>query len=191
MLNGVRSLLFGPYAAFSTKFLKNGSYMDLPLSLEVHNIWPMLSAGIKNIDLTKYLIEQVFQSPEDRFEALQKYYPEAKMKDWELISAGQRVQIIKKDEEEGGVLKFGTEIVSSEDKSLAALLGASPGASTSVSIMIDVLNTCFPDEMKSEGWTKKLKEMIPSYGQSLIEDRDLCLSTREYTTKVLKLEDIS
>jgi len=192
MLNGVRSLLFGPYAAFSTKFLKNGSFMDLPLSLEVHNIWPMLSAGMQNIDLTKYLIEQVFQSPEDRFEALLKYYPEAKMEDWELITAGQRVQIIKKDEEEGGgKLKFGTEIVSSEDKSLAALLGASPGASTSVSIMIDVLKTCFPEQMKSEAWLEKLKEMIPSYGQSLIEDRELCLSTRAYTTKILKLEDVS
>ncbi len=191
MLNGVRSLLFGPYAAFSTKFLKNGSYMDLPLSIEVHNIWPMLSAGFQNINLTKYLIEQVFQSPEDRFEALQKYYPDAKMEDWELITAGQRVQIIKKDKEEGGVLKFGTEIVSSEDKSLAALLGASPGASTSVSIMIDVLNTCFPEQMKSQSWNDKLKEMIPSYGQSLIEDRELCLSTRAYTTAILKLEDIS
>lgn len=190
MLNGVRSLLFGPYATFSTKFLKNGSYMDLPLSIEVHNIWPMLSAGIQNIDLTKYLIEQVFQSPEDRFAALQAYYPKAKMEDWELITAGQRVQIIKKDKEEGGVLKFGTEIVSSADKSLAALLGASPGASTSVSIMIDVLNTCFPEKMNSDSWNKKLLEMIPSYGQSLIENRELCLSTREYTSKVLKLEDV-
>ena len=189
MLNGVRSLLFGPYAAFSTKFLKNGSFMDLPLSLEVHNIWPMLSAGIQNIDLTKYLIEQVFQSPEDRFEALLKYYPEAKMEDWELITAGQRVQIIKKDKEKGGVLKFGTEIVSSEDKSLAALLGASPGASTSVSIMLDVLKTCFPNKMESSEWNKKLCAIIPSYGRSLIDNRELCLSTRAYTTKILKLEE--
>lgn len=188
MLNGVRSLLFGPYAAFSTKFLKNGSYLDLPLSIEVHNIWPMLSAGIQNINLTKYLIEQVFQSPEDRFESLQRYYPEAKMEDWELITAGQRVQIIKKDKDGGGVLKFGTEIVASEDKSLAALLGASPGASTSVSIMLDILKTCFSDQLKSEAWQKKLREMIPSYGQSLIDDRELCLKTRAYTTKVLKLE---
>ncbi len=189
ILDGERSLLFGPYAGFSTKFLKNGSYMDLPLSIEVHNIWPMLSAGIQNISLTKYLVEQVFQSPEDRFEFLQSYYPEAKFEDWELITAGQRVQIIKKDEEEGGVLKFGTEIVTNKDKTLAALLGASPGASTAVSIMINVLKTCFEKEMESKVWKDKLVEMIPSYGQSLIENPELCMKTRDYTTEVLKLEE--
>jgi len=189
MLDGVRSLLFGPYAGFSTKFLKNGSYLDLPLSIEVHNVWPMLSAGIHNISLTKYLVEQVFQSPEDRFEALQKYYPEASFEDWELISAGQRVQIIKKDSEEGGVLKFGTEIVSNESKTLAALLGASPGASTSVSIMLDVLSLCFPDKIKSKTWRDKLIEMMPSYGKSLIDNPDLCKEVRDYTSAVLKLED--
>lgn len=188
MLDGERSLLFGPYAGFSTKFLKNGSYFDLPLSIEVHNVWPMLSAGIHNVGLTKYLIQQVFQSPEDRFSALQKYYPEAKTEDWELVIAGQRVQIIKKDKKEGGVLKFGTEIVTNEKKTLAALLGASPGASTSVSIMLDVLATCFPAEMKSKAWTDKLVEMIPSFGQSLIDDAALCKKIRGYTTDILKLE---
>lgn len=189
MLNGKRSLLFGPYAGFSTKFLKNGSYLDLPLSLDMHNIYPMLSAGIHNLSLTKYLIEQVVQSPEERFEALAKYYPEARMEDWELITAGQRVQIIKKDKEEGGILKFGTEIVSSKDKTLAALLGASPGASTAVSIMLNVLNECFSEEMKTTKWQTKLKEMIPSLGTSLITSGDLCLKTRAYTTAILKLED--
>ncbi len=191
MLDGERSLLFGPYAGFSTKFLKNGSYFDLPLSLEVHNVWPMLSAGVNNIGLTKYLIDQVFQSAEEKFEYLQNYYPEAKFEDWELITAGQRVQIIKKDEDEGGVLKFGTEIVTSKDKSLAALLGASPGASTSVSIMLDVLQECFSEEMKSKAWKEKIQEMLPSFGQSLIFDPPLCRKTREYTTEILKLEDTS
>lgn len=189
MLDGERSLLFGPYAGFSTKFLKNGSYLDLPLSIEVHNVWPMLSAGINNIGLTKYLIKQVFQSPEERFSFLKKFYPEARMEDWELITAGQRVQIIKKDKEDGGVLKFGTEIVSSEDKSLVALLGASPGASTAVTIMLDLLKTCFPDDVKSENWQTTLTNLIPSYGQSLIADPVLCKRTRDYTTKVLKLEE--
>ena len=184
-----RSLLFGPYAAFSTKFLKNGSYLDLPLSIEVHNVWPMLSAGMQNIKLTKYLIQQVFQSEEDRFEALQQYYPEAKFEDWELITAGQRVQIIKKDKEEGGVLKFGTEIVASADNTLAALLGASPGASTAVSIMLNLLNTCFPEEMQRKDWQEKIVAMIPSYGHDLIKDGRLCLNLRDWTTKVLKLEE--
>ncbi len=189
MIDGKRTLLFGPYAGFSTKFLKNGSYFDLPLSLEVHNIWPMLAAGIQNISLTKYLVEQVFQSQEDRFKFLQKFYPDAKMEDWELEVAGQRVQIIKKDEDEGGVLKFGTEIVTNADKSLAALLGASPGASTSVSIMLDVLANCFPEEIKSKVWKDKLTEMIPSYGQSLVNDPGLCKTTRTSTSNELKLID--
>ena len=188
LLDGERSLLFGPYAGFSTKFLKNGSYLDLPLSLEVHNIWPMLSAGIHNVGLTKYLVEQVFQSPEDRFSALQKYYPSARSEDWELAIAGQRVQIIKKDKEEGGVLKFGTEIVTDSSLSLAALLGASPGASTSVGIMLDVLKKCFPNELKTDAWQKKLKSMIPSYGESLIKNGDLLRKVRKDTTNILGLE---
>ena len=190
MLNGKRSLLFGPYAGFSTKFLKNGSFLDLPLSLDAHNIYPMISAGIHNISLTKYLIEQVMQSPEEKFEALVKYYPEAKFEDWELITAGQRVQIIKKDNEDGGKLQFGTEIVASNDKTLAALLGASPGASTAVSIMLNLLQKCFPEDIKSPEWQTKLTEMIPCYGRSLISDGALCQKTREYSTAVLKLEDV-
>jgi len=187
MMDGKRSLLFGPYAGFSTKFLKNGSYLDLPLSIELHNIWPMLSAGVRNLDLTKYLVQQVLQSKEDRFEMLQQFYPEAKIEDWEIAVAGQRVQIIKKDEEAGGVLKFGTEIVTDPDGSLACLLGASPGASTSVSIMIDVLKKCFSEQMDSQEWFNRLQEMIPSYGHSLHEDAVYCKSVRSKTTEILHL----
>ncbi|VAW12829.1 Malate:quinone oxidoreductase [hydrothermal vent metagenome] len=129
------------------------------------------------------------QSPEERFEALVKHYPEAKFEDWELITAGQCVRIIKKDKKDGGVLKFGTEIVSDKDKTLAALLGAFPGASTAVSIMLNVLNECFPEKMKSTNWRKKLSEMIPSYGKSLINDGVLCKKTRAYSIAILKLED--
>ncbi len=189
MMQGKKSLLFGPYAGFSTKFLKNGSYFDLPLSLEVHNIWPMISAGFNNFKLTKYLVEQVLQSPEDRFEALQAYYPDAKFDDWELAIAGQRVQIIKKDKDEGGVLKFGTEIVKDKEGTLACLLGASPGASTSISIMLDVLEKCFPDSLKTEQWQNTIKEMVPTYGQSLIDNSELCRETRKRTTQILKLEE--
>ena len=189
MMQGERALLFGPYAGFSTKFLKNGSYLDLPLSLEVDNIWPMITAGIKNFHLTKYLVKQVMQSPEERFEMLQKYYPNVKFEDWELAIAGQRVQIIKKDEKEGGVLKFGTEIVTDKDTTLAALLGASPGASTSVSIMLDLIEKCFPELIKTEEYQHNIKVMIPTYGQSLIDDAALCRKTRKRTTEILQLKE--
>jgi len=187
-MGGKEALLFGPFAGFSTKFLKNGSYFDLPFSIDAHNIWPMLAAGYRNLDLTKYLIEQVTQSPEERFEALQKYYPTAKFEDWELAIAGQRVQIIKKDKEKGGALKFGTEIVTDKKGSMAALLGASPGASTSVAIMLDVLKKCYPEEMKSEEWKDTLKKMIPTYGQTIHDNPALCKATRARTTRILKLE---
>lgn len=186
-MNGQRSLLFGPYAGFSTKFLKEGSIMDLPFSIEMHNIWPMLSAGIHNLELTKYLINQVIQSPEERFEMLQMYYPEAKFEDWELLIAGQRVQIIKKDNDEGGVLKFGTEIVTAPDGTLAALLGASPGASTAVSIMLNTLQQCFPERWTSSPWQETLKTLIPSFGESLQTNKQLVKSIRDYTSSILKL----
>ncbi|MGZ3931713.1 MAG: malate:quinone oxidoreductase [Bacteroidia bacterium] len=187
IIDGKKALLFGPYAGFSTKFLKHGSLMDLPHSLQVNNIVPMVSAGLHNIPLTKYLIEQVRQSPEDRLAALQKFVPTAKMEDWKLEEAGQRVQIIKKDHDHGGVLEFGTEIVSSADGSIAALLGASPGASTAVSIMLDLINKCFKHQVEKEEWQTKLKEMIPSYGSSLIKDKELCGRLREKTSEVLQL----
>ena len=189
IIDGQRSLLFGPYAGFSTKFLKNGSYWDLFLSVEMHNIWPLLSAGIHNLNLTKYLIDQVRQSKEEKFEFLKLFYPEAKIEDWELEVAGQRVQIIKKDDKGGGVLKFGTEVVASEDGSLSALLGASPGASTSVSIMMDVLKKSFPENFASQKWTDILKTIIPSYGHSLVEDGELLQEVRKRTTAILKLTD--
>jgi len=188
IIDGQRALFFGPYAGFSTKFLKNGSYMDLPLSIETHNAWPLLSAGIQNVDLAKYLVKQITQSPEDRFAELCVYYPNANFDDWSLIIAGQRVQIIEKDKDEGGVLKFGTEIVSAADGTVAALLGASPGASTSVAIMIEVIARMFPDEIESPEWQSALTEMIPSYGKSLIDDGELCLSTRARTSAILELD---
>ncbi|MFB6455305.1 malate:quinone oxidoreductase [Chitinophaga sp. Hz27] len=190
MIDGQKALLFGPYAGFSTKFLKNGSIFDLPMSIKANNIHPMVSAGLDNIPLTKYLIAQVRQKPEDRLEALREYFPDAEMKDWELEIAGQRVQVIKKDPEHGGILEFGTEVVSAADGSIAALLGASPGASTAVSIMLNLLKRCFKEELETEEWQTKLKTMIPSYGQSLLNNPELTLKLRKWTTNVLELKQM-
>jgi len=186
-IKGKRELLFGPFAGFTTKFLKHGSLLDLFKSIKWSNIKPMLSAGIHNIPLTKYLIEQVRLSPEARLDALKEYYPNAKMEDWELAIAGYRVQVIKRDEEEGGILEFGTEVVSSVDGSIAALLGASPGASTAVSIMINLLKRCFSQQMQTKEWQKKISEMVPSYGKSLVRDVQLCNEVRSYSNEVLGL----
>ena len=147
-VNGKRSLLFGPYAGFSTNFLKNGSYLDLPLSIRPSNIIPMLAVAKDNMDLTAYLIKEVAKRHGDKVEALREYYPEAKDGDWELITAGQRVQIIKKDPKKGGVLQFGTEVIAGRDGTIGALLGASPGASTAVPIMIELLQKSFPQELQ-------------------------------------------
>ena len=189
-INGQRELLFGPYAGFTTKFLKNGSFLDLPLSIKANNLRPMLAAGARNIPLTEYLINQVRQSPEDRVAALREYYPEARPEDWQLEIAGQRVQIIKKDQKQGGVLEFGTEIVAGADGSLAALLGASPGASTAVSIMLSLLARCFPDKVKTPEWQRKLKQMIPSYGESLALNPELLRQVRAWTSDVLGLVNV-
>ncbi|MBA3665109.1 MAG: malate:quinone oxidoreductase [Bacteroidetes bacterium] len=189
IINGKRALLFGPFAGFSTRFLKHGSLLDLPASLQLDNLVPIMSAGIHNIPLTKYLIDQVRQTPEERLAALQKFVPTARLEDWKLEDAGQRVQIIKKDHDAGGVLEFGTEIVSAADGSIAALLGASPGASVSASVMLDVLKKCFGERMKTPQWQEKLKQIIPSFGQSLNSSEALCESIREKTSGLLKLND--
>ena len=145
----------------------------------------MLSAGLDNIPLTKHLINQASQSPEDRLKALREYYPDAQMQDWVLEMAGQRVQVIKKDSEKGGVLQFGTEVITSADGSIAGLLGASPGASTAVPIMLDVLERCFPNRIA--GWMPKLLEMVPTYGQLLSEDPKLAKKTLGSTRKFLEI----
>ncbi len=187
IIDGQKALLFGPYAGFTTKFLKQGSLLDLPLSIKPSNMIPMLCVGRDNIPLTKYLIDQVRQSPDDRMTALREFFPDAKKEDWQLEIAGQRVQVIKKDPKRGGVLEFGTEVVSAKDGSLAALLGASPGASTTISIMLTLLERCFKDEMSSPAWQEKLRAMIPSAGQSLATDAALCEQIRKHTAETLNL----
>ncbi|MGE7305593.1 malate:quinone oxidoreductase [Priestia megaterium] len=181
-----KTLLFGPFAGFSPKFLKTGSNLDLLSSVKPNNILTMLAAGVKEMGLTKYLIQQVLLSNEKRMEELREFIPNAKSEDWDIVVAGQRVQVIKDTEAGGkGTLQFGTEVVSSADGSVAALLGASPGASTAVHVMLEVLEKCFPEHMKK--WESKIKEMIPSYGLSLVENPALFNEIHASTAQTLDL----
>lgn len=187
-IDNKKSLLFGPFAGFSPKFLKNGSMFDLITSVKPHNLLTMLAAGMKNMALTKYLIQQVMLSKEQRMEELREFVPSARSEDWDLIVAGQRVQVIKDTEAGGkGTLQFGTEVVSAADGSIAALLGASPGASTAVYVMLEVMRRCFPEQLKE--WEPKIKEMIPSYGVSLMENPELLREIQVSTAQALGLNE--
>jgi malate dehydrogenase (quinone) len=187
MIDGERALLFGPFASVTTRFLKQGSVLDLFSSLKTGNLKPMLAVALDNLDLMRYLLGEAIKSHGDRVDALRAYYPEARDEDWELASAGQRVQIIKSCGSYCGRLEFGTEIVASKDGTLASLLGASPGASTSVQAMIEVIERCFKSRMKSADWKRKMKEMVPSYGESLDENVALLRELRRRTLKTLRL----
>ncbi len=184
-VDGRRSLLFGPYGGFSSNFLKSGSYLDLPLSVRAHNLLPMLNVAKDNVDLVKYLVTEVTKSQVKKVDALQDFYPLANGGDWEMITAGQRVQVMKKDPQKGGVLQFGTEVVTAGDGSIGALLGASPGASQAAPIMVGLLEKCFPAMM--ETWKPKLQEMIPSRGHRLNENRSLMEEVEQATNAALKL----
>ncbi|PMB95653.1 malate dehydrogenase (quinone) [Staphylococcus sp. UMB0328] len=185
-VNGERSLLFGPFAGFSPKFLKTGSYLDLIKSVKPNNIITMLSAGVKEFDLTKYLVSQLMLSNEERVDDLRVFLPNAKDEDWEVITAGQRVQVIKDTKDAKGNLQFGTEVITSEDGTLAALLGASPGASTAVDIMFDVLQRCYKDDFKS--WEPAIKEVVPSFGLNLSEHEDVYHAVNKEIVKHLKVK---
>jgi malate dehydrogenase (quinone) len=187
IINGKQSLLFGPYAGFTTKFLKHGSHLDLVKSVKPNNLKSLIGAGANNFDLTKYLVKEVFQNQSQRMESLQAFIPNVRAEDWTLAHAGKRVQIIKRCHQKWGKLEFGTEIVAAEDGSLAALLSASPGASVSVKTMLEVLERCFSHKMQSAEWQDKIKAMIPSYGHSLITDAQLLASVRKQTLTALKL----
>ncbi len=184
-VDGKRSLMFGPYAGFSMNFLKSTGQMDLPLSLRPHNIIPMLAVAKDNMDLTTYLIKEVLKSRAKKDLSLAEYFPQADGSKWELITAGQRVQVIKKDAKKGGVLQFGTEVITSSDGTISGLLGASPGASTATPIMIGLLSRCFPKQFA--GWESKLKDIVPSYGQKLNDNPALYAEVKAATDKALGL----
>jgi malate dehydrogenase (quinone) len=187
-IDNKKSLLFGPFAGFSPKFLKTGSNFDLIGSVKPDNLFTMLAAGVKEMALTKYLIQQVMLSNEKRMEELREFIPNAKSEDWDIVVAGQRVQVIKDTEAGGrGTLQFGTEVVTAADGSVAALLGASPGASTCVHVMLEVIEKCFPQHMKE--WEPKIKEMVPSYGVSLVENPELFQEIQTSTAQTLGLSE--
>ncbi|MDY7529141.1 MULTISPECIES: malate:quinone oxidoreductase [unclassified Cryobacterium] len=184
-VEGEASLLFGPFAGFTPKFLKSSTWFDLPFSVRGHNIGPMLAVARHNVGLMKYLFGEVFASRTVKLKALQEFMPTAKMADWELITAGQRVQVMKKDPKEGGVLQFGTEVITSADGSIAGLLGASPGASTAAPIMVDLLKRCFPEQYPA--WEPRLRELIPSLGTTLSDDPARAAASLAATAATLHL----
>lgn len=167
VVDGTPSLLFGPYAGFSTKYLKQGSLLDLFAALRPHNLGTFIGAGLKNLDLVQYLVREVLASRRHKVDSLREFFPRADGDDWRLITAGQRVQVMKRGADGKAVIQFGTEVVAGADGTIAGLLGASPGASTAVPIMLDVLAKCFPDRLA--GWEPELRELIPSYGRKLAD----------------------
>lgn len=185
VIDGQKSLLFGPFAGFSPKFLKRGSIFDLIKTVKLDNLIPMLAVGKDNLSLTEYLYQECINTHKDRCDTLREFFPDAKDENWELVTAGQRVQIIKKNKEKGGILQFGTEVVASSDGSLSALLGASPGASTAVSIILEVLEKCFTDKMQTTAWKEKLAEIVPAYGKNLKEDKETYESLRAEADEIL------
>jgi malate dehydrogenase (quinone) len=196
IIGGKHSLLFGPYAGFSTRFLKHGALTDLFTSLTFDNVIPLLDVARDNFRWAEYLIGQVLQSSSKQFATLKQFFPRAVKKDWKEAVAGQRVEIIKPHESRGwftheeGELQIGTEIVVAEDKSIAALLGASPGASTAAAIAVGVLEKCFKEKLTANRWLPRLKDIMPSYGESLIKDAALTRQVRADTAAVLHLDNI-
>ena len=183
VVDGSESVLFGPYAGFTPKFLKTGSWFDLFASIRWHNLIPLLAVAVGNFSLVRYLVGEVFASRAKKLQALWDFYPSADPDDWYEQTAGQRVQVIKPDAKKGGVLQFGTEVIASADGSMSGLLGASPGASTAAPIMISVLERCFPH--KSEQWGNKLTEIVPSYGMKLSDRPREAKASQKRTAKVL------
>ncbi|CAD7969302.1 unnamed protein product [Amoebophrya sp. A120] len=185
IIDGKPMVLFGPYAGFSPRYLKTGSLTDMFSTLRPHNILPMAAAGLQNLDLTLYLIKELMASKEKKLQALKEFIPDARAEDWTIVTAGQRVQVMKADAKKIGILQFGTEVVASADGTIAGLLGASPGASVSTQVGVDVLLGCFPDRVAA--WTPKFKQMIPSFGTELSSNPAMAEKIMEANARILKI----
>ncbi len=185
VVDGESSLLFGPFATFSPKFLKNGSWFDIVGQVRLHNLWPMLRVAFANPDLITYLVSELVKNHGKKVDSLRTFMPTAKDEDWTLIQAGQRAQVMKKDAQKGGILQFGTEVIASEDGTISGLLGASPGASTAVPIMLGLLQRCFPEQYA--GWEPALRELIPTLGEKLNEDATAAEASMKATAAALDL----
>jgi len=186
VVDGKTALLFGPYATANPKFLKNGSLLDLPASLRLANLIPYLAVGLTSFPLVKYLLGELIKTKQKKFASLLEFMPSARIEDWELLNAGQRAQVIKKDSRKGGVLQFGTEVVTAHDGSISGLLGASPGASVAVHVMLQVLERCFPKDFQN--WKTDLKRMIPSFGSRLNSDPVAAAASLAETAHTLNLK---
>jgi malate dehydrogenase (quinone) len=185
VVDGEASLLFGPFATFSPKFLKRGSLFDIVSQVRPGNLGPMLKVAIDNPSLITYLVGELLKNHAKKVDSLRTFVPTAKDEDWELIQAGQRAQVMKKDPEKGGVLQFGTEVITGAEGTIAGLLGASPGASTAVSIMLGLMKTCFPDRV--DAWEPRLRALIPSYGETLNPRPELAEEVLTETAEALAL----
>ncbi|WP_310020811.1 malate dehydrogenase (quinone) [Microbacterium resistens] len=185
VVDGESSLLFGPFATFSPKFLKQGSILDIVSQVRPHNLWPMLRVAFANPDLITYLVSELLKNHRKKVDNLRVFMPTAQDEDWTLIQAGQRAQVMKKDPKKGGILQFGTEVVAAKDGSIAGLLGASPGASTAVPIMLGLLKRCFPEQYPA--WEPQLRELIPTLGEELNDDAGAASASMASTASTLDL----
>jgi malate dehydrogenase (quinone) len=186
-VNGETSLLFGPYASFSTRLLKHGALTDLFRTVRLRNIGVLLSAGVGNASLARYLVEQHLSSRRRRFAELRRFYPQARAADWRLVRAGQRAQLVKPGRGGRGVLTFGTELVTAADGAIAGLLGASPGASTAPAVMADLLARCFPEHQPR--WQTELRRLMPGLTEPVDAGPATLRESLARTGRLLRLTD--
>lgn len=190
VLDGKRVLLFGPFAAWTSKFLHGGgSHLDLPKSMRLHNVLTLTNVALKNLDLIRYLVQQGQQSKEDRLRSLRDFYPEARSEDWHVIDAGIRVQAIRSYEGKTGIVHYGTEVITDQARTIAALLGASPGASVSTSVAVQLLEQCMPAILRSPAGRERMQAIVPFYGTDIKQpgNANLYLEASQRASRTLQL----